>query len=65
MMMEMEMVLILVMMVMESPPKPRRRGGEDGSDFPLLRGSEAAGSDPSGRGQRLHHRHNLDKSREK
>jgi hypothetical protein len=51
MVMMMEMVLILVMMVMERPPPtPRRRGGEDGSDFPLLRGSEAAGSDPSERG---------------
>jgi hypothetical protein len=64
--MMMEMVLILVMMVMERPPHmPRRRGGEDGGDFPLLRGSGAAGSDPSRRGQRLRHRHNLDKSREK
>jgi hypothetical protein len=47
--MMMEMVLILVMMVMERPPlTPRRRGGEDGGDFPLLRGSGAAGSDSSG-----------------
>jgi hypothetical protein len=66
MVMMMEMVLILVMVVMERPPPmPRRRGGEDGSDFPLLRGSGAAGSDPSGRRQRLHHRHDLDKSQEK
>jgi hypothetical protein len=66
MVMMMEMVLILMMMVMEmDPPTPRRRGGEDGGDFPLLRGSGAAGSDPSGRGQRLRHRRNLDKSREK
>jgi hypothetical protein len=64
--MMMEMVLILVMMVMERPPPtPRRRGGEDGSDFPLLRGSRVAGSDPSGRGQRLCRLHNLDKSRGK
>jgi hypothetical protein len=50
--MMMEMVLILVMMVMERPPpKPRRRGGEDGGDFPLLRGSRAARSDPFGRGR--------------
>jgi hypothetical protein len=64
--MMMEMVLILVMMVMKRPtPTPRRRGGEDGDDFPLLRGSEAAGSDPSRRGQRLHRRRDLDKSREK
>jgi hypothetical protein len=34
--MMMEMVQILVMMVMERPPPtPRRRGGEDGSDFPF------------------------------
>jgi hypothetical protein len=64
--MMMEMVLISVMMVMERPPStPRRRGGEDGGDFPLLRGSRAAGSDPSGRGQKLRHCHDLDKSREK
>jgi hypothetical protein len=64
--MMMEMVLILVMMVMERPPPmPRRRGGEDGGDFPLLWGSGAAGSDPSGRGQRLHRHRELDKSREK
>jgi hypothetical protein len=61
-----EMVLILVMMVMERPPPmPRRRDGEDGGDFPLLQGSGAAGSDPSGRGQRLRHRRDLDKSWEK
>jgi hypothetical protein len=64
--MMMEMVLILVMMVMERPPPtPRRRGGEDGGDFLLLWGSEVAGSNPSGRGQRLHRRRDLDKSREK
>jgi hypothetical protein len=63
MVMMMEMVLILVMMVMKRhPPTPRRRGGEDGGDFPLLRGSGAAGSDPSRRGQRLRRRRDLDKS---
>jgi hypothetical protein len=41
--MMMEMVLISVMMVMEwPPPTPRRRGVEDGGDFPLLQGSGAA-----------------------
>jgi hypothetical protein len=66
MVMMMEMVLILVMMVMERPPPtPRRRGSEDGGDLPLLRGFGAAGSDPSGRGQRLHGRQDLNKSREK
>jgi hypothetical protein len=50
--MMMEMVLILVLMVMERPPPtPRRRGGEDDGDFPLLWGSGAARSDPSGRGR--------------
>jgi hypothetical protein len=45
--MMMEMVMILEMMVMERPPRtPRRRVGEDGGDFPLLQGSEVAGSDP-------------------
>jgi hypothetical protein len=64
--MMMEMVLILVMIMMERPPPtPRRRGGEDGGDFPLLLGSRATGSDPSRREQRLHHRHDLDKSQEK
>jgi hypothetical protein len=49
--MMMEMVLILVMMVMERPhPIPRKRGGEDGGDFPLLWGSGATGSDTSRRG---------------
>jgi hypothetical protein len=64
--MMMEMVMILVMMVMERPPPtPRRRGGEDGGDFPLLRGYNAAGSDRSRRGQRLRCRWDLDKSQEK
>jgi hypothetical protein len=63
MVMMMEMVPILVMIMM--PPTLRRRGGEDGGDFPLLLGSKAAGSDPSGREQRLHHRRDLDKSQEK
>jgi hypothetical protein len=64
--MMMEMVLILVMIVMERPPPTLRgTGGEDGGDFPLLRGSGATGSDPSGRGQRLHRRHDHDKSRKK
>jgi hypothetical protein len=64
--MMMEMVLILVMMVTERPPPiPSRRGGVDDDDFPLLRGSRAAGSDPSGRGQRLHRRCALNKSQEK
>jgi hypothetical protein len=53
-------------MVMESPPTTlRRRGGEVGGDFPLLWGSGAAGSDPSGRGHRLRRCRDLDKSREK
>jgi hypothetical protein len=65
-MMMMEMVLILVMMVMERPPStPTRRGGEDGGDFPLLPGFGAARSDPSGRGQRLCRRRDLDNSLEK
>jgi hypothetical protein len=60
--MMMEMVLILVMIVMERPPPmPRGKGGEDGGDFR----SGAEGSDPSGRGQRLRHHRDLDKSREK
>jgi hypothetical protein len=50
--MMMEMVLILVMVVMERPPPtPNRRGGEDGGNFPLVRGSRAVGYDPSGRGR--------------
>jgi hypothetical protein len=65
MVMMMEMVLILVMMVMERPPLTlRRRGGEDGGDFPLLRGSGATGSDPSRRGRRLRCCCDLDKSPE-
>jgi hypothetical protein len=53
-------------MVMERPPStPTRRGGEDGGDFPLLPGFGAARSDPSGRGQRLCHRRDLDNSQEK
>jgi hypothetical protein len=49
----MEMVLILLMVMMERPPPtPRRRGDGDGNDFPLLRSSTLAGSDPfeGGRG---------------
>ena len=30
----------------EASPTPRRRGYDDGGDFPPLRSSEAAGSDP-------------------
>jgi hypothetical protein len=48
----------------EASPVPRRRGGEDDGCFPLLQGFGAAGSDPSRRGQRLHRRRDLDKSRE-
>jgi hypothetical protein len=59
----MDMVLILVMVMMERPPPtPRRRGDGVGDDFPLLPCSGAAGSDPSGRGQRFRCCRGLDKS---
>ena len=58
--MVMEMVMVLVMVLMwRPPPMPRRRGDDDGDDFPLFGAPKQQELTPFGENQELRRHHGL------